>query len=170
MEDRTNTVKRKRKRILLISLLLVCLGGSCWFYATRPDPVITVKGDLSDKDVAEIKRIVNRERLRRVFPGFSWANIKQLPGAIRDYPKGQIDFIKVQSPGPIDGIVFNPAKSNQGIDFSSAGRIHGFASSKTLPAPSLSRQDTLYFIEKGTNGWRVGSIMTGRFSLIKIGE
>src|SRR5947209_2385221 len=65
---------------MLVALVLLILGGSIWF-ATRREEKIEIIGNVSAKDLAEIKSIVRAERRRSVFPSFSWQTIVDLPTA-----------------------------------------------------------------------------------------
>ncbi len=74
----------KKKWIILISTLLLVFAAVVWFN-TGSEPAIIVKGNLSAKDVAEIKRIARHKLRHDIFPEFSWKNVKTLPDKIKDY-------------------------------------------------------------------------------------
>ncbi|WP_150107548.1 hypothetical protein, partial [Pedosphaera parvula] len=68
----------RKKRIMLVALVLLVLGGGLWF-SMRREETILIHGTLPAKDLAEIKSIVRADMLRNVFPSFSWHNVHYLP-------------------------------------------------------------------------------------------
>jgi hypothetical protein len=72
-------MRRKQFIIFLVSACLVFCG--IVFLAGRHEEKVAVDGNLSANDLAEIKSIVQVEKRRSVFPGFSWRNILHLPSA-----------------------------------------------------------------------------------------
>jgi hypothetical protein len=70
----------------VITVVAVALLGSAfaWFLVTRDNgPRISVMGNFSARDVAQIKRAVRREIWHEGFPRFSMSAIKELPDTIR---------------------------------------------------------------------------------------
>jgi hypothetical protein len=85
----------RKKRIVLVALVLLVMGGVLWFVTHREEEVV-VRGNLSATDVAEIKRAVRSEMRREVFPNFSWSSVKGLPAAAWKYSQNTIRVVTVQ--------------------------------------------------------------------------
>ena len=74
---------RKRKIIVVVSLVLLLGGVGAMFLSRDSGPPVKVEGDLSAKDAAQIKRAVRRRLWHDVFPNFSKQTLKELPGMTR---------------------------------------------------------------------------------------
>jgi hypothetical protein len=77
-------MKMKWKWLILLCIPVVLCGVLIWSISARKIPV-DVFGDLSEKDVAEIKALARHEMLRGIMPDFSWRSLKRMPRAIKDY-------------------------------------------------------------------------------------
>ena len=74
---------RKRKIIVIVVLLMLLVAGLAVFLLTRDSgPPVRVFGNLSAKDVEQIKRAVKRELWKEAFPNFSGATFRTLPRSI----------------------------------------------------------------------------------------
>jgi len=74
---------RKRK-IIIVGLLVVLLGGAAvLFLYSDSGPTVRVIGNLSPKDVAQIKTAVRCNLWHDALPSFSWQTFTALPGAAK---------------------------------------------------------------------------------------
>jgi hypothetical protein len=87
----------KKKHLILILPGLAVLAGICWQF-TRPVKAIPVHGNLSAKDVADIRRVVEQDMRRRILTDFSWKSLKALPANARNYFKYKITEINTDGP------------------------------------------------------------------------
>jgi hypothetical protein len=76
-------VTRKRKVIAMVGLVLLAAGAAVFLFTRDSGPPVVVHGDLSEKDVAQIKSAVKRELWKEAVPNFSWATLKALPRSVR---------------------------------------------------------------------------------------
>jgi len=116
---------------MLVGLVALVLGGIVWF-AMRGGQKVVVVGNLSAADVAEIKHLVNAERRREFFPGFSWGNAKELPNTVSEYCRSSIVCV---------------ISSNNNVALVQVGRITRRGGYLITRFPDFS-------LIKGTNGWR----------------
>jgi hypothetical protein len=84
------THSRKRKVVVIIVLALLGVGLAVFLVTRDSGPPVVVHGNVSAKDVAQIKSAVRRELWRDAFPNFSWATIKALPRSMRRVQKVRI--------------------------------------------------------------------------------
>ena len=75
-------------KVLLALLLLLAGISSGWLPETRTQMLgrnasIPVVGNLSRQDLAEIRRLAQREKWRGILPQFTWPSIRMLPAMIR---------------------------------------------------------------------------------------
>lgn len=124
-----NRSAMKKKWIILISILLLVSAGIVWFNTGSETPIV-VKGDLSAKDVAEIKRVVRHHIRQFIFTDFSWKSVKALPGNIKSYSHLKFTNIELSSNGLVK------------------------VSLEKLLNPKQSG-NPYYQLTKGTNGWIV---------------
>lgn len=86
-----NWVAMRKRKIIAISAVALLGAGLVGFLLTRDaGPPVVVYGNLSAKDVAEIKSAVRRELWREAFPNFSWATVKELPRSVRRALKAHV--------------------------------------------------------------------------------
>ena len=121
-----------KKRIVLISLSLLFLGGAVWFNAGS-EPPIKIIGDLPANDLAEIKSMVRNQARRTIFPSFSWKNVKQIPTNIKHYSQFKFKSIERSSKGVVSVFV-------------SLGK-----------GPDSYEFESRYELSKGTTGWHIDS-------------
>ena len=81
---------RKKKVIVIIALVLLGAGLTVFLFTRDSGLPVVVEGNLSAKDVAQIKSVVRRELWRESLPNFSQATIKALPQSIRRVRKVQV--------------------------------------------------------------------------------
>ena len=121
-------------------VVLVCAG--LLFFAAHREEKITVRGNLSATEVAEIKSAVRAEMRRRIFPRFSWRNIKHLPAAVVKELR-----YKILS---IDRHQTNIVRVQTGLPRPEPGD----------PQFAWELGWEWYDVEKGTNGWRLRPSVT----------
>jgi hypothetical protein len=126
----------------MLAGLVVLVCGGLLFFAAHWEEKISVGGNLSATEVAEIKSAVRAEMRRRIFPRFSWWNIKHLPAATVKELR-----YKILS---IDCYQTNIVRVQTG-----------------LPRPEPGDPQFVwelgwewYDVEKGTNGWRLRPSVT----------
>jgi hypothetical protein len=69
-------------RKIVFSLLLLLVGAILTLTLFLRKPTISVHGNLSQKDVADIVGTVKQDVWRQAFPDFSWVTLKRTPKAI----------------------------------------------------------------------------------------
>jgi hypothetical protein len=74
---------RKRKIIIVVLLVLLLGGAGVMFLSCDSGTPVRVYGELSAKDVDQIKSVVRRHLWRDAFPEFSMQTFKALPGAAK---------------------------------------------------------------------------------------
>jgi hypothetical protein len=67
----------------------------------QPYPTF-VYGNVSPKDVSEIKSVLHHNLRVSLFPEFTWANAKRLPGSIRIYTGQQIQAVSALPDGGVE--------------------------------------------------------------------
>jgi len=112
--------------MMLVAMVLLVAGGAIWFIAGHEER-IAVRGNLSARDLAEIKRAVRSELRKEILPDFSWRSIKSVPSEASKYLQRRIKVV-VQA-GDTNAVFV------------------GFGNSER-PFDSFS-------LIRGTNGWRV---------------
>lgn len=80
--------------MMIVALVLLVAGGVIWFVARREEQ-IEVRGNLSAKDLAEIKSAVKSELRQEILPDFSWSSIKSMPTATSRYFQNRIRVVAV---------------------------------------------------------------------------
>ena len=117
---------------MLIAILLLALSGILFFATRRETPFMVIGGDLSAKDLTEIKRTVHRELRREAFPDLSWDSVKRLPGGLRFLAGVNIRAVEIR--------------------YSDSSYVRVWIGRSRDPEESLRLTIPL---ERGTNGWMV---------------
>jgi hypothetical protein len=74
----------RKKNIIIVVLLALLLGGAGVLFLSRDSgPPVQVIGNLSTKDVTQIKKTVRHRLWRDALPGFSMQTVKALPKMIK---------------------------------------------------------------------------------------
>jgi hypothetical protein len=121
----------KKKWVILLVAVLVAVITAGVGASFRPRGKMVVEGNLSASEVAAIKRTVTKDMRARIFPKFSWKNIKKLPANYRTYSRNEI--IRIQQLTPLAAMVYVG-------DFSQ---------------PETNRLNWGYGVFKSTNEWRI---------------
>jgi hypothetical protein len=111
-----------------VVILLAVLAAGIWA-CVRPQKAAVVTGNLTVREVAEIKRVVWKDVRRRVLPSFSWASIKALPANAKWYFKQELRSIDASRSGHIYVTISGPGD------------------------PEIFERDR-YEVVSGTNGWK----------------
>jgi hypothetical protein len=74
----------RKGKIIIVVLLVMLLGGAGVMFLSRDTgPPVKIYGDLSAKDVAQIKSAARRRLWHEAFPDFSMRTFKKLPRMVR---------------------------------------------------------------------------------------
>jgi hypothetical protein len=119
----------KKKWIVLISVLLIVFSDILWL-SMRPEPPIEVYGNLSTKEIVQIKSATRREMRHDLFPDFSWLSVKGLPGAIMEFSRRRILAIEL---GPNGKVIVVSQRAKEGATIN----------------------EELYLVTSNQNGWHV---------------
>lgn len=150
----------KKKWIILISVVVVSLAGAVWFNGGGEQPV-EIKGDLSAKDVADIKGVVRRELRRRILPGFSMQNIKELPTTVKNFSRLRIRSIQLFTTGPSKSLLsvgggFFVGWTTPGATSGASVIVSAYA------APVSAFRSQCFVVTKGATGWGITNVMIAR--------
>ncbi len=99
--------RRLRLKSGLAVLLILATAVLWWGTADRariggPGSPIHVSGNLSQRDLIEIRSIVRRDLWRQVLPTFSWWTLRDLPRAIRSRAKEHVFSIGLAQDGTVE--------------------------------------------------------------------
>ena len=135
---------RKRKVIIIVALALLGTGIAIFLLTRDSGPPVVVEGNLSAKDVAQIKSAVRRELWKEAFPNFSWATIKALPHSVKKALRSQVAEIRTEN-----GLL-NPVQYSD----SNTMRYQAVAFlSHTGSSNSWDEFSFIYILTNGPGGW-----------------
>lgn len=132
-----------KTRIILIAALAIVLGALIWAINKR-EPRITILGNLTSKDIAEIKNLVQGDWRKQLGRKISKYGIKSVPGALKGYVSYHICSIDAQSASGLGLVIAGLAKEG---DVATNARIS-------------------VLLQSGPTGWQV----TGHSMLVNDGN
>jgi len=116
-----------KKQNLTILVILLVLAGIFYFVPQSKPPII-IKGNLSEKDLAEITRYINRQLRAHIIRGLSWQEILALPLNLKTYAQYKIQVIEILSDDYVHVTLTNSANAHWVMPYG-------------------------YLLQKYTNGW-----------------